>query len=293
MMRFFFNLLFLTSIIFASDGVSFGEKKRVYTIQLFSIMDTYSGIETINKIPLNLRDEIHLHKAKKHIVACYSQASKYSEMQSKLQKVKKAGYKNAYIITTTRWYIPHKADEKKLSKFTISKMISKANKAYRSGDEMQTMMIYEMLLSAGVKNEKIKSNLCYLYGKNGAWTQAKGVIEKEMYQSKLLYAYANGAATTLQKNFYDNLKEYILLDRSGHLALLAGYYFEQKNQMKRALDFYKIAYNKNKSDLYNIYAYARSLDMLGKNQMATPLYKELLLRTKEGSDIYKRVKSRL
>ena len=301
-----------------NENIDSKKRRKIYTIQLFTLTKKYPKKEIINKIPPKLRDEVHLHAvADRKTVACYSQASNYSEIKSKLQKVKKAGYKNAYIITTRKWTMPHKEKhqkqrlskdtpsqvtakvnkreykKQKLSKFVISKMIVKANKAYKSGDEMQAMIIYEMLLSAGVKSQRIKNNLCYLYGKHGAWNQAKDVIQKERHQSKLLYAYAKGAVITSQKNFYKNLKEYILLDRSGHLALLAGYYFEQKNQMKRAFDFYKMAYDKNRSDLYNIYAYARSLDMLGKHQMATQLYKKLLLQTKEGSDIYKQVKSRV
>ena len=150
-----------------------------------------------------------------------------------------------------------------------------------------------MLLSAGVKSKKIKKNLCYLYGEKGAWEQAKDVIDKERYQLKLIYAYANGAAKTLQPNFYENLKEYIMLDRSGHIALLAGYYFEQKYEMKKALEFYKRAYEKNKNDKYNSYAYARYLDITGKKQEALRLYKMLYGQTKEESEIHKAIQSRL
>ena len=302
MMRFFFSLLFLTSIIFASSDVSFGEKsseakKRVYSVRLFLVNKQYSKKEILAKIPLALRDDIYFRKDEGGMIVCYSKVLKYQDVAQKLKKAKEVGYKKARIVLIRKLDIPEEENRQekfhKLSKFTISKMIAQANKAYRSGDEMQAMMIYEMLLSAGVKSQRMKNNVCYLYGKYGAWSQAKDMIQKERYQSKLLYAYASGAVITSQKNFYDNLKEYILLDRSGHLALLAGYYFEQKKQMKRAFDFYKMAYEKNRSDLYNVYAYARSLDMLGKHQMATQLYKKLLLLTKEGSDIYKQIKSRV
>jgi len=299
MIRILLGILFLLSVATASQNLSFGDSKRVYTVQLFCVQDTHSDKSIMRKISYKLRNKLHLHRVKNQIVACYSQASTYKKIRKELQKVKKLGYKKAYIITTTRWYMPQKKvihtkpSKKIISKYVISQMIVKANKAYKNGDDMQAMMYYEMLLSAGAKSEKIKNNLCYLYGRNGAWLEAKAVIDRQRYQAKLVYAYANGAVRTAQKNFYDNLKEYIMLDRSGHLALLAGYYFEQKEQKQKALRFYKRAYEKNKNDIYNSYAYARYLDIIGVKQEALALYRKIYPRTKEGSDIYKAIKFRL
>jgi len=293
--RFIVGVIFLASVAFASNSVSFGQKKRVYTVQLFTTNGSYPESEIINKIPLNLRDEIHLHRVKNQIVACYSQASKYNEIRPKLRKVREAGYKKAYIITTTRWYMSNKTEQKspQLSKYIISKMISKANKAYKNANESKAMMYYEMLLVAGVKSNKIKNNLCYLYGKNGAWGQAKDIIDKSKYAPGLIYAYANGAVRTSQKFFYTDLKDYIILDRSGHLALLAGYYFEQKGDEKKAGKFYKMAYEKNRNDIYNIYAYARYLDIIGQTKEAVKLYREVYNRTDEANQLHKALQSRL
>ena len=47
----------------------------------------------------------------------------------------------------------------KLSKYVISQMIVEANKAYKNVNEDRAIMYYEMLLSAGVKSEKIKKEL--------------------------------------------------------------------------------------------------------------------------------------
>ena len=295
MIRFIVGLIFLASVAFASNSVSFGQKKRVYAIQLFSLNKKYSDKEIINKIPLSLRDEIHLHRVKNQIVACYSQASKYNEIRSKLHKVRKAGYKKAYIITTTRWYMQKRTEEKspQLSKYVISKMIAKANKAYKNANESKAMMYYEMLLAAGAKSNKIMNNLCYLYGKNGEWGEAKDIIDKSKYSSVLIYAYANGAVRTSQKTFYNDLKDYIMLDRSGHLALLAGYYFENKRELQKANKFYKMAYEKNRNDIYNIYAYARYLDIIGQKQEAVKLYQEVYNRTDEKNQLHRALQSRL
>ena len=298
MFRFLIGILFFTSILTASNSVAFGDQKRVYTIQLFSIKRTLSKQAIFHRVPRALRDKLHLHKVKNETVACYSQADDYKSIRNALHKVRKAGYKKAYIITTTRWYMPQKEEDTKdktpkLSKYVISQMIVKANKAYKNADENRAMMYYEMLISGGVKSNNIKNNLCYLYGKQGAWAEAKNIIDKDHYPARLIYAYANGAVTTSQKSFYADLRDYILLDRSGHLDLLAGYYFEEKNNLNKAFEFYKQAYEKNRNDIYNAYAYARFLDILGKKKEAFGLYKNLYERTKEDNAVHKAVASRL
>ncbi len=301
MIRTLFGLFFFISVVMASGDMSFENSKKVYTIQLFSVSKHRSKKIIMRNVPSELRDEFYLHKVKDLVAGRYSQAMTYKKILPALKKVKKAGFKDACVIATTKRYMPIKNEKavlkkptkKIISKYIISQMIVKANRAYKNGNKMQAMIYYEMLLSTGVKSKKIKKNLCYLYGEKGAWEQAKDVIDKERYQLKLIYAYANGAVKTLQPNFYKNLKEYIMLDRSGHIALLAGYYFEQKYEMKKALEFYKRAYEKNRNDKYNSYAYARYLDITGKKQEALRLYKMLYGQTREESEIHKAIQSRL
>ena len=299
MLRFIVRVFLLASILVTSNSVALGRKKRVYSIQMFSIVRALSRQEIIKTVPKKLHAKLHLHKATNGvIVALYSQALNYKSISKALRKVRKAGYKKAYIITTTRWYMPQKEKNTKnktlkLSKYIISQMIVKANKAYKNANEQKAMMYYEMLLSAGVKSEKIKNNLCYLYGKNGAWSEAKNIIDKETYHSKLIYAYANGAVKTSQKSFYNDMREYIMLDKSGHLALLAGYYFEKNDDRKKAFKFYKMAYEKNRNDVYNIYAYARFLDIIGKKSDAIKLYMNVYKRTNNESPLHKALHIRL
>ena len=166
-----------------------------------------------------------------------------------------------------------------LTKYSKSNMILKANQAYKKGNETDAMIYYEMLLSSGYNNKKRKNNLCYLYGKRGAWFEAKEIIDKERYQGKLLYAYAYGAVENNQENYYQNLLPYIMIDRSGLLMLLTAYYFEKKNYFKKASSFYKMAYNKNPSNLYIMYAYARNIDSQKKYKHALLLYKKILRKT--------------
>ncbi len=309
MFRFIIGVLLFTSILAASSSVGFTNKtkvSKVYTVRLFSVGNNISKHSMLYQIPTKLRDKLYLVKVKNGRVAYYSQSSTYRSALKNLKKIKKSGYKKAYITKASKDYlqIKQKTDttEKKtktktqtktpkLSKYVISQMIAKANKAHKNANDEKVMIYYEMLISSGVKSEKIKNNLCYLYGKNGAWPQAKNIIDKELYPSRLIYAYANGAVQTSQESFYSDMSEYIMLDRSGHLALLAGYYFEQNANKKKAFEFYKMAYEKNRNDVYNIYAYARYLDIVGKNSAALKLYRNVYKRTRENTPLHKVLES--
>jgi len=327
-LRFIIGILLFTTLLLSSSSVSFGTKTKVYTVRLFSVAKSVSEKTILSKIPTSLKDSLYLVKVQNGTVAYYSQSSNYKSAREILKKIKKGGYKKAYITRASKEYLQvekkvdtkktteEKTEEKtekttkettkdetkkteettekitqrmtpKLSKYVISQMIAKANRAYKNANEEKVMIYYEMLLSSGVKSEKIKNNLCYLYGKNGAWPQAKNIIDKETYPAKLIYAYANGAVQTSQESFYNDMRQYIMIDRSGHLALLAGYYFEQNGNRKKAFEFYKIAYEKNRNDVYNIYAYARYLDIIGKNSDAIKLYSHIYKRTKKNTPLHK------
>lgn len=170
--------------------------------------------------------------------------------------------------------------EPKISKYLQSKMILKAQEAYKDGDEMSALLYYEMIHSSGKTNPKILNNLCYLYGKRGAWFEAQKIIDKQRYTAKLLYAYAYGAVQNNQENFIHNISPYIILDRRGRIALLAGSYFENRHDLKQALAYYKMAYEKNPSDVYNIFAYARALDLNKHYALAVQYYKKAFSRAK-------------
>jgi tetratricopeptide (TPR) repeat protein len=172
-------------------------------------------------------------------------------------------------------------------------MIVKADEAYKTGDEATAMVYYEMLFNSGHATRRVKNNLCYLYGKRGAWFGAKEIIEKEKYASKLIYAYAYGALESNQEGFIHNLAEYILMDKTGKLALLAGYYYEQKEDMQRALSYYKMAYEKNPSNKYNIYAYARALDIQNDDKKALRYYKKVLQKMKKSENNYNLIYNRI
>ncbi len=307
MLRSFLILLLIHSFLYAQTLVSYGNNnkhKHLYTIQILSISKHLSKKELLYTIPISLRNNIYIFNANdgKYMVAYYAKASHIKNLSKLLNKVKKAGYKDAYIIKVSPKQLKlmqsknvkqNKRKRAKLSSYSISQLISKANSAYKIGDEQKAIMDYEILLSAGVTNSKIKNNLCFLYGKYGSWDEAKDIIDKDKFPSRFIYAYANAAVITLQPNFYADLHNYIIFDRTGHLEVLAGYYYEQLNRPVQALKFYKMAYEKNRSDIYNMYAYARFLDAIGKSNEALPLYEKLYINAHRESAIYKAVLKRL
>lgn len=308
------------------------EKKVVYAVQLFADKNVQSAKETLNIIPKSIKDGVTLHKIGNYIVGRYGQSEFYGDTRLSLQKAHEAGYAGSYIITSNTLDMKNnlvsgesKEEEKqipqvpkaqikeqdkqtpqtpkiekieknsnpKISKSEKSNTLLKAQSAYEKGDENEAMLYYEMLLASGEKSQKIKNNLCYLYGKRGAWLQAKEIIDSEgQFNGELIYAYAYGAVLSNQENYYSDLSEYIMVDKSGRLMLLSGYYFEKREDMQRAAPFYKMAYEKNSSDLYNIFAYARILDMQ-QNREALILYKNILSKTDTSHALHNTLKNRI
>ncbi|MDQ1341305.1 MAG: hypothetical protein QG567_2463 [Campylobacterota bacterium] len=107
-----------------------------------------------------------------------------------------------------------------------------------------------------------------------------------------MYAYAYGAVKSNQENYYNDMLPYIAVDGSGKLMMLTGYYFEKKEDMQRATSFYKMAYEKNPSDIYNIFSYARVLDM-EQNTQARVLYRDILNQVDDSHPLYATIQKRV
>ncbi|MDQ1244562.1 MAG: hypothetical protein QG567_1201 [Campylobacterota bacterium] len=313
MMKLFLFFCFTVSV-FASDALTFGDEKKdikttIYFVQLFSEKNIEKAKAILEKTQENIKKETFLHKSGDYIVGRYGENKSYSGMKQSLQKAKEAGFLDAYIIKSTDLdmknslvFAKTQEQEKQhsevdnsiigMSKFDQSNILLKANNAYKSGNETEAMLYYEMLLASGYENQKIKNNLCYLYGKQGAWFQAKSIIESQRYQGKLLYAYAYGAVQSNQDNYYNDILPYISIDNSGKLMMLTGFYFEKREDMQRAVSFYKMAYEKNPSDPYNIFAYARVLDMEQNTQSKT-IYMDILKKIDTSHPLYAAIYKRI
>lgn len=321
-------LLFFSLVLVAnSEDVSFssqtthsikdadsGKLDNVYTVQLLSTKTINQAKHKRELLPQSLKKDTHIYKVGEYIVLRYSQTSTAKELYSKIPEFKKYSFTDAYIVKSTKWHMrtgrlwnmTKKQDKTetqassieitnntKISKYVKSNMLLKAQAAYKSGDESTAMLYYEMLLNSGYTTAHIRNNLCYLYGKRGAWDEAKKIIDKEKYVAKLLYAYAYGEIETNQDNFLERMSQEIMMDKSGRLALLTGHYFEQRQNMQRAALFYKMSYEKNPSDMYNVFAYARSLDIQKKYPAAIKQYKKLLTHVNKNHKNYAQVQQRV
>ncbi|MBT5934270.1 hypothetical protein [Sulfurimonas sp.] len=290
-------------LVFASDTLVFQTQKenfllKAYAIQLFSSHNATLAKKTLKKVPKELRSKTYLHKIGDYTTIRYARSLSYSKLKPEIEQFYEIGFTDAYIVETESTLSYQKDSQNArtpkstISEFDRSNILFKAQNAYQKNNESEAIIYYEMLLSSGNTNQKIKNNLCYLYGKRGAWFDAKAIIDKEQYYGKLVYSYAYGAVQSNQEEYYSNLSPYIMIDRSGRLMLLSGYYFENKEDSKRAHSFYKMAYEKNPTDVYNIFAYARALDIL-QDKKATSLYKNILKKVDNIHPLYTTVYKRV
>lgn len=308
---FSFLLIFLS---LCAEELSFSDDKTVDTtpihmIQLFSTNSLEDAKKLLKKVPTELKDETNLYKVGSYFKGRYFKNIPQNELQPFLSTLRETGFPDAYILQSTLSSMQEELIENQnsniniatnnqpimnsISKFSKSNIIQKAESAYKRGDESEAILYYEMLLSSGQATEKIKNNLCYLYGKKGAWFNAKTLIDKEYYQINFLYAYAYGSVETHQETYYDNLSPYIMIDKSGMLMLLSGSYFEQKNDFPHAYTFYKMAYDINPTNPYLIFAYARSADLQNELSRAKQLYEDTLKKIDNSHPLYEPTTARV
>jgi len=60
--RFIAGILFFTSVVLALDSILIVHKKRVYTVQLFSLKRALSKEAIMRTVPRSLQNKLHLHK---------------------------------------------------------------------------------------------------------------------------------------------------------------------------------------------------------------------------------------
>lgn len=341
-------------VIFCFTLVLSASDKKVYTVQLFSDNSIEAAKRLLNKVPLEFKDETHIYKVGGLFKGRYSKSDSYAKIKPFVSKIQKAGFRGAFIVTTTQDQMNKelidesvkkvltkvkplsspmekkfiKDDKNRALKKTQANMAkpvsppiiknymntqndrvskntqsykTKLNKsdilktakmAYRKGDDAKAIIYYEKALINGFANEEAKNNLCYLYGRQGALSKAEAIINNEKYQSKLIYSYAYGAVESNQKSYYDDMLEYINLDNNGKLTMLTAYYFETNKDMQKAEYFYKKAYDKNPTSIYNLYAYARLLD-IKKDSQALEVYRNVLKDIHTTHPLYKIVIQRV
>lgn len=327
----FLMIFCFTFVLFSADKLNAASQKeeKVYTVQLFSDNSIETAKRLLEKVPAEFKSQTHIYKVDSYFKGRYSQSKSYSTMKSHADKIQKNGFKGAFVVTTTASQMerelisdmkkreaaapkivalpekkeikesvkketPKKNIQTQNSKPQINKpdILQKAKSAYQNGNESEAAIYYEQALSGGFANEEAKNNLCYIYGKNGELSKAKKIIKTQRHQSKFIYSYAYGAVESNQKNYYNDMSEYIEADNNGRLTVLTGYYFEKNNNIQKAEDFYKKAYEKNPTDVYNIYAYARLFD-IKQNTQAISIYKDIIKSIDNSHPLYDTVVRRV
>lgn len=318
-------------VLFSADKLNAASQKeeKVYTVQLFSDNSIDTAKRLLERVPAEFKSQTHIYKVDSYFKGRYSQSHSYGTMKSYVDKIQKNGFKGAFVVATTaskmekelisdtkkretvapkiavaskkkeikesvKKEIPKKNIQTQYSKPQINKsdILQKAKSAYQNGNESEAAVYYEQALSGGFANEEAKNNLCYIYGKNGDLSKAKKIIKNQRHKSKFIYSYAYGAVESNQQNYYNDMSEYIEADNNGRLTVLSGYYFEKNNDIQKAENFYKKAYEKNPTDVYNIYAYARLFD-IKQNAQAISIYKDIIKSIDNSHPLYDTVVKRV
>ncbi len=301
------------------NGVVLDESEKdikLNTLQIVSTKTIQKAKKIFRSLPKSLQKDTHIYRVGDYIALRFKTTKTVRALKPYVKQFQRLGFKDAYVLQTTQWHMkkhlirgsegvhnekpltrsftkPQQVQQqaavpskKPISQYLYAQLLSKADQAYKQGDESSSLSYYEMLYNTTNATQRVKNNLCYLYGKRGAWLDAQEVFKQERFTSNLVYAYAYGAVETHQPNFMEDMKEYIAVDRTGKLSLLAGYYYEQGGDMQNAMKYYTQAYAKNRSSWYNTYAYARVFDLAQNYPKAAELYKEVLTKIPKNNQNY-------
>ncbi len=291
----------------AKGGVKLDDKdgnSKLYTIQIASWRYKKKNLKEISKIikklPKEYEKSVYFYKIHGYLCIRSFKSDTILPLKKELSRIRKCGFENALIVKTTKLRTKintinlfKKKEDKDLpvikivkhsiNGYEVNDLILKADKAYQEGDIYKALRYLESVLRGGFGDYKIKNNLCYLYGKTGNWKKAKKIIKKTDNLYSLLYAYAYGALEANSPTFFSDLSEYIKKDPDGHLPLIAGLYLERRGEKALSYLYYKKSYIKNPSDFYNVFSYARSLDLQKKYKKAIDIYK-MALRLSKGKN---------
>jgi tetratricopeptide (TPR) repeat protein len=131
---------------------------------------------------------------------------------------------------------------------------------------------YEVSLNEN-DNEMVRSNLFYLYGKTLNWERASKLLQNFQDVQSVLYAYGIGAIESNSQSLEIELHEWLEADEKGYLNLLLGVYKEKQKDNIGAFSYYEKAYKINQNDLYLMYSYARSLELINRLAEAKEMYR--------------------
>lgn len=301
------SFIFITSL--GADTLAFGSRDASTQSSLLSYQSLQLGVTktmeaalaVLQKVPAYYRHHVGIYQNEERYVIRY-QNEKFPRILPWISRdFKKAGFKDAFIVPSTTAEpiqlsaanaptssMPLKKEEPSvpvranisepvptLSRHDQTRLILDAQRAYEQRDFTQATVYYEMMNAAGLKDRQILLNLAYLYGREGSFALLEKKIEGKRGIDDYLYAYSIGALEAGRSDLYTSLSPHLVYDKSGRLAMVCGYFFEQEKNPERAHTFYKMAYNAAPSNPHILYAYARSADIRGEREQALYLYTQL------------------
>lgn len=292
-----FSLLFLTFL--NADELSYGASKinpstsiPIQSLQIHSSKTLDGALYSLKSVPAYHRKHVTIHQIGDYYATRYQNKS-YPKIPSWiLRDFKKAGFTSSYTLysdessNAKQPLTPSRSEHKltspiltvpqqSLSQHEQTRLMIDAQNAYDKQDYSQATIYYEMMIASGIKDRQILLNLCYLYGREGSFPMMEKLIEGKRGLNDYLYAYGVGALEARRSDLYNVLSSHLAYDKSGRLAMLCGYFFEQEKNTQRAAAFYKMAYESAPNNPHILYAYARSVDISGQKDKALTLYTQL------------------
>lgn len=303
---------FLVVISITADELSFQSSdpvpsKRTHSIQLSSTKSLDYALKNITKVPEKYRSGIAVYQIGEYYATRYIDVYSPSSLPALINDFKKAGFSSPLTFEYNPSRVPLNTPAKTLSKPLMAPpknepslsqhdrthLLLNAQKAYAGRDYSQATIYYEMMVASGMTDRQVLLNLAYLYGRDGALAQFEKLIEGKRGINDYYYAYGVGSLEAKRLDLYDALAPQLVYDKSGKLAMLCGYFYENQNHPSKASTFYKMAYNANPNDPYILYAYARSIDTIGDKNQALYLYTQLSQIASSIEPLYNASQSRI
>lgn len=293
-------LLILASL--GADELSFGTTQintqkiaPIQSLQIHSSKTLEEEVNSLKRIPPYHRQYIGIYQVGEYYATRYANPDYPRILPWIIRDFKKAGFESSFTLYPNPNAIPLKTLSHKnsatpvtassnptlvitpqpLTQHEQTRLILDAKNAYEKHDYSQATTYYEMMLASGIKDRQVLLNLCYLYGREGSSVTMEKLIEGKRGINDYLYAYGVGALEAGHSDLYSVLSPHLLYDKSGRLAMLCGYFFEQEKNSQRAASFYKMAYETAPNNPHILYAYARSADISGEREKALALYAQL------------------
>ena len=181
--------------------------------------------------------------------------------------------------------IKKKTENKKaVAPMNINTLLYLADRSYREGNLEKSREYYEKAFRLK-EEERIANNLLVIYVRLGEYVKADALVRK-FGSEELAYTYIMELSKKDKRKALKVTERYLSLDRKGLIHFARGYIYEGEGDRERALEEYRKAYSRDRSNPYFGYNYARLLELNRRYREALKVYEEL-----EKEELEPRIKS--